>query len=347
MAAKLLFFHYLLLKIPFMSQSTCLIIGAGIAGLMAANALQEAGIAVTVLDKGRGVGGRMATRRLAENAKADHGAQYFTIKTEKMRPHVEAWLAAGVVRQWSDGFYDSADDPHFNGEPRYVGTNGMTSVPKYLAQNIDVRTKTRITQIDYHDKFEAVAENGEMFNADMLLLTPPAEQTIALLDSGNITIPSDARQALGKIQFSPCFALMLTLDAPSDIPTPGGLWPQASIISWMADNQQKGIAEGYCITVHGSAEFSQTHYNTDTSIITEKLITAAKPFIGNANILTHQLHRWRYSQPTQLHSDPTLFILTPAPIAIAGDAFEGARVEGAALSGLAAAEKLLAVNSEQ
>ena len=43
-----------------------IVIGAGIAGLLAARQLAEAGRDVTVLDKGRGVGGRLATRRIGE-----------------------------------------------------------------------------------------------------------------------------------------------------------------------------------------------------------------------------------------------------------------------------------------
>jgi predicted NAD/FAD-dependent oxidoreductase len=324
-----------------MTQPSCLIIGAGIAGLMAAHHLQNAGFAVTVLDKGRGVGGRMATRRLSAECQADHGAQYFTVKTDKLRPYLDKWLAAGVVRQWSDGFYDTAGTPHFNGEPRYVGTSGMTSLPKYLAKTIDVRTQTRVKQINYDNRFEVIAEDGQTFSAQMLLLTPPAEQSLTLLDSGNLTIPIDARNALQAIQFNPCIALMLTLDAPSNIPAPGGLWPKNSIIAWIADNRQKGISEGVSLTLHGSAEFSQTYDHSDPATITQLLIAAAKPLIGNANILTHQLHHWRYSQPTVLHPEPTLLIPVPAPIALAGDAFAGARVEGAALSGIAAAERLL------
>ncbi|MDP3490273.1 MAG: FAD-dependent oxidoreductase, partial [Phenylobacterium sp.] len=40
------------------------IIGAGMAGLSCAEALSDAGHAVQVLDKGRGPGGRMSTRRI-------------------------------------------------------------------------------------------------------------------------------------------------------------------------------------------------------------------------------------------------------------------------------------------
>ena len=52
----------------------CIIIGAGIAGLLAATMLNRANMSVRILDKGRGLGGRMATRR-QDGAVFDHGAQ--------------------------------------------------------------------------------------------------------------------------------------------------------------------------------------------------------------------------------------------------------------------------------
>ena len=57
------------------------IIGAGMAGIACADALQAAGHAVAVFDKGRGPGGRMSTRRMETplgTVAFDHGAQYFT-----------------------------------------------------------------------------------------------------------------------------------------------------------------------------------------------------------------------------------------------------------------------------
>ena len=82
-------------------QRSCIVVGAGISGLLAAGALQGEGWNVTVLDKGRGVGGRMATRRVGGGT-FDHGAQFFTVRGERFAGLVEDWLEAGVAaeHQW-------------------------------------------------------------------------------------------------------------------------------------------------------------------------------------------------------------------------------------------------------
>ncbi len=74
-----------------------LIVGAGLAGLMAANALQNQGRQVTVVDKGRSVGGRLATRRMGPG-RADYGAQFFTVRTETFQSWVDRWVPASLVR---------------------------------------------------------------------------------------------------------------------------------------------------------------------------------------------------------------------------------------------------------
>jgi NAD(P)-binding Rossmann-like domain len=80
------------------------IIGAGIAGLAVAHRLGQSGPRVTLFEKGRGVGGRMATRGISE-LQFDHGAQYFTVKGDRFRAMAKQWKAAGHADDWFDGAF--------------------------------------------------------------------------------------------------------------------------------------------------------------------------------------------------------------------------------------------------
>ena len=57
---------------------------------------------VRIVDKGRSVGGRLATRRIGE-ARLDHGAQFFTVRTPAFQAQVDDWVARGVVHVWNHG----------------------------------------------------------------------------------------------------------------------------------------------------------------------------------------------------------------------------------------------------
>ncbi|HKH58940.1 MAG TPA: FAD-dependent oxidoreductase, partial [Rubrobacter sp.] len=129
------------------NQRSCVVVGAGISGLLAAKKLNEKGWTVTVLDKSRGVGGRMATRRVGEG-NFDLGAQFFTVRSERFAGLVEDWLGAGVATEWTRGFADSEGRPNEDGYPRYRGAEGMTSIPKYISRGLDVRTGERVVRVD-------------------------------------------------------------------------------------------------------------------------------------------------------------------------------------------------------
>src|SRR3712207_9588128 len=85
------------------ANSSCIVVGAGIAGLVAARALQSSGWRAVVLDEGRGVGGRMATRRIGRGT-FDHGAQFFTVRSERFDRLVAEWLEAGGAPGGDAGF---------------------------------------------------------------------------------------------------------------------------------------------------------------------------------------------------------------------------------------------------
>lgn len=321
-------------------MQSALVVGAGIAGLTAARALRERGVAVTVLDKGRGVGGRLATRRLGESV-MDHGAQFFTVRNPVFEAWVREWEAAGVVQEWCRGFADAEGRVGADGHPRYGGVGGMTTLAKHLAGGLRVQTGMRVAAIRRRSRGWVAWAEGVAYAADALVLTPPVPQTLAILDAGDVELPPDIRDALDTVAYDLCLAVLAVLDGPSGIPAPGAVQIGEEPVVWVADNQQKGISPRACgLTLHGGPEFSRYFERWDDGTIATALLAAAGKWVG-APVQTAQVQRWRYAQPIFPLPDPCLFVDGP-PLVFAGDAFGGPRVEGAALSGLAAAERIAA-----
>lgn len=329
-----------------MNRHSCLIVGAGLAGLLAAQTLTTAGWQVTVLDKGRGVGGRMANRRLTPDgtARADHGAQFFTVRSERFASRVQQWQAKGVVAVWTNGFGDA------DGHPRYRGVPGMTAVAKHLVATLPpgtVHTSTPVTAVSVtpNKQWQATTADNQQVTAETLLLTPPVPQSLALLEAGQVALPAPARDALARIRYNPCFALLATLDSPSRIPAPGGVQVHGEPIAWIADNQQKGVSAVPTVTIHAGPQFTRHHFEADHTAVAEQLLQAAAEagWLTRAQVQSVQVHRWRYAQPITYYPDRHLLLDASnglPPLAFAGDAFAEARVEGAALSGLSAATAL-------
>ena len=309
---------------------SCLIVGAGMAGLTAAAALQEKGWHVVLLDKGRGVGGRMATRRIG-GSYFDHGAQFFTVRDSRFREAVAQWESDNVVIPWfTEG-----------GHVRYRAVTGMTSLTKHLAKSLDVRSETKVQRVKPGDEgWSVFTEAGERFHSDALLLTAPAPQSAALLGACAEQMPAEIFVTLQSIDFDPCFALLVTLEGASCVPAPGYLRIDEGPIEWIADNTQKGISTGTAaLTIHARADFSRRYLESPQDEVATLMLEAARISLG-VNVATWQLHLWRYSKPIAEPRPPFLFTSKPAPLAIAGDAFAGSRIESAFLSGLSAADKI-------
>ncbi|MEY2968227.1 MAG: hypothetical protein RIQ64_854 [Actinomycetota bacterium] len=307
------------------------VVGAGLSGLMAARSLASRGHSVIVLDKGRGVGGRLATRRIGE-AVFDHGAQFFTVRDPKFQALVDGWLAAGVVRVWCHGFGAEQD-----GYPRYVGSAGMTSIAKHLATGLDVRTSSLVFSVlpAANGGWTTTLDTGEAFDSDAVILTAPIAQSFGFAFTGGIELPEELRT----IDYDRTLGLLVALDGPPAIPAPGALQNPDDVFSFIGDNQAKGISAVPAVTFHANPQWSAEHWDTPHDEAEQLLRTAATPYLGGMSVVASNFKRWRFATPQRNWPD-RFWSNDAGNMIVAGDAFAGPRVEGAALSGLAAADAM-------
>lgn len=312
------------------------IIGAGISGLMAATYLAKKGKNSVLFDKGRGPGGRMSTRRFGK-FRLDHGAQFFTVRNPRFEKYVQSWEKAGVAKVWCKGFSGTGD-----GHPRFCGAEGMNSIPKWLAGQLDVRTGHKVKSVRFFNKsWHLDFEESPSVSADQLLMTSPVPQTITLLEAGQVELASSTRKFLSLISYNPCIAMMVIPKHPLSMPENGGWQINEEPIQFVADNQLKGLPNpGQALTFHLGPEASTEHWESEPEKLSELVRGELRRRGIKLEIKDIQIHHWRYSQPARIHDESCLVAEGVPNLVFAGDAFAGSKIEGSVLSGLSAAQAI-------
>jgi predicted NAD/FAD-dependent oxidoreductase len=328
------------------------VVGAGVAGLTAAGALRDLGLRVLVLEKSRGLGGRAATRRRG-GLRVDHGAQFFTARDPRFQARVDAWLATGEVAVWTRGLpvwrpEAGWSEPGPEAHPRYAPPMGMSTLGRLLGAGVEVRREAHAAQVVRIDPgWRVVLADGSALEARAALLTAPAPQTRVLLEDAPLA--PGAAEALAAIAFEPCFAVLAGYAGAAPPPWPGVRIEGHPDLAWLAhDGSRRGPgrdAGSTVLVVHATPAFTHAHWGAPPDDVAEALLGAAAALVPGADRPTwRDVHRWRYARPVAVRPEP---YLTAAPgLLVAGDAFGADRVEGAFLSGLAAASALAGLLAE-
>lgn len=312
------------------------VIGAGMAGLVAARTLHDVSdgaLDIVVVDKGRSVGGRMATRRIGD-ATFDHGAQFFTVRTPAFQRRVDDWLNRGLARVWNHGF------DHDDGYPRYVAPRGMTTLAKDLASGLSVECSTMAFMLRRSTgtsaNWDVVIDDGTVRPADHVIVTTPLAQAFGLLADVDLELDVETF----RVDYDRTICLLAVLDRPATVSPSGGAQPIEGLFSFVGDNMSKGVSAVPAITFHAGPRWSETHWEDHPEALGAALIDAARPWLGAAVVVEHHVKKWRFATPRTVFPDPCR-TLADGSIVLAGDAFAGPRIEGAHNSGLAAAHTIL------
>lgn len=308
-------------------------------GLTAATSLARQGIDVTVVDKGRGPGGRMSARR-AEGYRFDHGAQYFTASDPRFESAVNDWLEEGLVDVWDPRigvFEDTGVGTDKGTQIRYVGVPGMNAICKKLAAEIrDCRLGWRAESASRdRGQWRLRSDAGEELDADRLLVTSPPIQTEALL--GDVAVS----EAIGGVSLQPCWALMAAFPK-SPLPDWDAAFVNTGPLSWLASQASKpGRPPGLAWVLHASPAWSLEHLEEQPGRVRDLLLEALRSLPGASGTSPAYAlaHRWRYSIAVQ-PLDVGCLYFEGKGLAIAGDWCAGSRVEGAYVSGLCAASRI-------
>ena len=302
------------------------IVGAGMAGMSCGQRLSRLGHEVGLFDKGRGPGGRMATRRMEDGGTTlhfDHGAQYFTARDPRFVEQVAHWEASGVAARWAAA-----------GDDAWVGTPAMNAPLKAMAGELGVQFGTRIEQLVRDGEgWQIDGEGAPDARFDAVLVAVPAEQAGPLLQPHAPAMATLADQTAS----DPCWTLMAGFEAPLALVQ--DTLRQRGPIGWAARNNAKpGRANEECWVIQASPEWSRAHLEEDAETVAAALL--AELAEANGGPLPRQLgataHRWRFAR-SGTAGEEALWDAEQR-IGVCGDWLIGPRVEAAYMSGLLLAE---------
>lgn len=324
------------------------VVGAGIAGLACAGALIQRGAEVSVYEKSRGPGGRVATR-LTEHGSFDHGAQYLTVHTHRFESHVQRWRAAGVVAPWRGPLIAFSERQVFESPmaaERLVGIGGMNALGRHLAQGLEIAFDARVVRIARRSHlwmlFDEHNRQLAMRGFDTVVIALPSPQAAELLRD-----VSPLAAAAAAVPWEPCWTAMVALSRPTGIDYEAAYVGDDPILGWMSRDDRKpdrarvaGVAERWVL--HANARWSRKYLELAPDAAAHWLGRAFSARVGKpVTVRSLTAHRWRYAMPVRPLAE--LFLWDGAArIGVAGDWCGDPRVEGAFLSGLALAERVAA-----
>lgn len=323
------------------------IIGAGLAGLTVGQQLRQAGYRVVVVEKSRGVGGRVATRRL-HDTRADHGLRYLEKKGEFLQGLVKILYDRQILQLWTDTIYQFSDSQISTS--CYVAPEGMSAVAKFLAKDLEIWLNHRVESISLNNQdfwqLNFAASNDELpksLMAKAVVMAIPAPQALMLLEP---VVSEEVSDRLRAIEFDPCITVMAgySSSCQCDRPEKAILFPENDVLAWIGLDSSKRLNSTYPVfVIQSSAKFAQLYLNSEDlqPAAKELLASAAKYFIPWLDSPEwFQIHRWRYAFPSRPLSEMFLDAQTSLPLICCGDWCGGKLVESALQSGLSTAERI-------
>lgn len=317
-----------------------IVVGGGISGVACAGALNARGHSVTLLNKGRVLGGRMASRTIrdsgtpSEGHVVDIGASYFTAQHEMFQPLVDTLVGQGVVRPWTDTFHVASSggiDGVKTGPIRYTAAGGIRTIVEHLAHqltNTEIVSANGIASVSCDD-------NGLLIDgvpADAAALCMPSPQARAVIDPSAPQLENAVR-ATHELVWEPVIAVTAVYDSPTWREFDGIFVNDDPVITWIANDGSRRGNSGSVLVAHVQPVLAAGHLERPSDVLPAALGAMQRVLGIDQAPIWATVQRWTYAKPMSASSEP-FFLDETVGLGLAGDAWAGGpRVETAWLSG--------------
>ena len=283
------------------------VVGTGVAGSACAAALLRAGVDATAFDKSRGVGGRMATRRVdctphggvGRTLAFDHGCGPFEVTRPRFAAEIDRVAALGGAARWRRRVY--AEFPSPREHEVVVPTPDMPALCRHLLAGVPLRLGHAVAGLERSSQGWWLASPGRAAEGpfDQVVLALPPAQSAALIAGHDEAWAA----ALAEVPMAPCWTLLAVTD---DLDWP---WDAAEVtdgeLAWIARGDRapgRVAGSGVPWVAHARADWSRIHLEDDPAAVRDVLRSALGRLLGGVpdGRWRHlEVHRWRYARGPQ------------------------------------------------
>lgn len=339
------------------------VVGAGMSGAVLASRLHKslgAKAVVTVLEWGRGPGGRTARRRVklenGEEGSFDHAAPFFSATSDVFQQELlQPWQAKGLVEQWKPRLA-SANDSQL-----WVGTPSNHAVCRSLIDDLgesggkvlfgrharDAKFVDGQWHLTTANRLDGDKEEVHRFDAlvlsDKLLVLPNRYAVLSPEDASTLSVPATLDSA-GQV------AMLLAFDPPLDVELDLIRLSGGPLDMLVRDSSKPGRhSKADLWTARSTASYAAQHLQgealDDEPAVLAELLAGFKAAVGTEQQPSFSsVFAWDHAQPTEQLAGRPFALDEARRLGLCGDFFQpgaSSGVEAAALSGLFLSKALL------
>ena len=306
-------------------------IGAGLTGLSCARVLRRAGYYVQVFEQDKVVGGRMGTARLGITP-FDHGSQYVSARYPRFKAYLNEVIQSGYAARWSPRGYSGGE-----GEGQisqwHVGTPGMSSIVRPLAENVRMSFDKRVHTIQRSDKawslwFDDQTSDGPFAAVAVAVPAPEAQFLVGRMP--------ELAEPLERVRMQPCWALMVRLDQQILPDNQDVFSDMSQVVRWVSRNNSKPgrMRGGDHLVVHAAPAWTRQTEDLEPEAVAEELWAEVSNGLNLPPIRPNQMvaHLWRHAYVDTPLGETFLFS-RDYMVGVAGDWCRGRVAEQAFESG--------------
>ncbi|HLR30903.1 MAG TPA: FAD-dependent oxidoreductase [Fodinibius sp.] len=329
------------------------IIGASFSGLIAGVRLAKAGHDVTIIERNRSLGGRLASLGLG-GMTMDYGISHFSAETNTFREFIDELSQKQEIVEWAEAFslHDGdqllREDPNASPLTKYAMTGGIHSIAKYLSRWVDIKSQEKAGGVTYIGPDRGKKRSWminltdiTVFECDAVIIATPAPEAYGVLQTAqDETAARKIIRVIDEVFYDDCITLSASFQRTP--PDWKGIICGRSDVRWIGNESSKrGTGDQTGLVIHSTHDFYRRNATVNDETVTQRLLEEASSVIGS---WAHQpeatyLHRWQFFKARSTINEYFMELeMIDAPLALIGNYFGGSSLENAYLSGNSLAE---------